>query len=288
MTPLSIVTTCKSRLQHLQQTLPLMLAHPDVEVIVVDYGCPQGTASWTKQHHPEVKVVAVHDDPHFNHARARNLGFAAAKNEYVAFVDADVKLMPGWWAWWRALRPSARTVYRRAPDEADKGTWGSFIAHRSDLSQVEGYDELFKGWGGEDDDLYQRLESVGCLIDFFPAETMASISHDDAERTRHQPMKRRLHSFAVARYYRTAKMQAMAFFRSRGELPLPIRQQIDQQIRDAFVPFVEGQVPLPPRVTLRLQAREGLTDRWHLAKQCMLILEPADIDNDARNPEMRP
>ena len=43
-------------------------------MIVVDYGCPDGTEAWVKQNFPEVKVVKVEDDPGFSISRARNLG----------------------------------------------------------------------------------------------------------------------------------------------------------------------------------------------------------------------
>jgi hypothetical protein len=48
---LSLITTCKNRLPHLKQTLPLMLQQPRAEV-VDDYGYDQGTASWVREQHP--------------------------------------------------------------------------------------------------------------------------------------------------------------------------------------------------------------------------------------------
>ena len=277
MKSLSVITTCKSRLNHLKQTLPLMLARPGVEVIVIDYGCPQGTQAWVQAHYPQVKTARIDDDPLFNHARARNHGLAMASSEQVAFIDADICLSDAWWKWWDGLEPQRRTVYRCAQDTPDRGIWGSWMGQKEDLLAVEGYDEMFRGWGGEDDDLYQRLDSIGCRFEEFPSGALTSIPHSDADRTRHQPMVRLLHSFTLARYYRTAKAEAMAFFRAKGELPLTIRQQIDRQIRPAFEPFVSGRENRPPSITLKLQAREGLTEKWHLAKQCTLVLEPVDI-----------
>ncbi len=89
---LSLITTCKNRLPHLKQTLPLMLQQPHAEVIVVDYGCEQGTAAWVKEHHPAAKLVQVNDDPVFCVARARNMGAKNASHELLCFVDADVLL----------------------------------------------------------------------------------------------------------------------------------------------------------------------------------------------------
>ena len=277
MKSLSVVTTCKSRLRHLQQSLPLMLAGSAQQVIVVDYGCNQGTAAWVRAHHPQVQVLQVEDDPNFNHARARNSGLAHAHGDYVAFVDADVLLKAGWFEWWDSLHPAPRCAYRYADAQADRSAWGSFVCARADLRKVNGYDEMFKGWGGEDDDMYSRLESVGCEFGAIPVGLMGSIAHDDHARTQHMPIGSKLHSFLISRYYRTAKVQAMAFFRAKGELPLEIRRQIDAQIRRAFEPFLQGKADRPPRVELTMEAPEGLTPDWHLGRRCVFTLEPKDI-----------
>ena len=71
---LSLITTCKNRLPHLKQTLPLMLRQPRAEVIVVDYGCEQGTAAWVQEHHPAAKLVQVNDDPVFCAAQSEKQG----------------------------------------------------------------------------------------------------------------------------------------------------------------------------------------------------------------------
>jgi glycosyltransferase involved in cell wall biosynthesis len=77
----AIVTTCKSRLDHLKQSLPNMISQGAHEVIVVDYDCPEGTAAWVEKHHPGVRVVRATDPIGFCLSRARNLGIAAAQAE---------------------------------------------------------------------------------------------------------------------------------------------------------------------------------------------------------------
>ena len=71
---IAFITTCKGRLKHIQQTLPTMVAENPYEIILVDYGCPQGTGDWAESNYPSVKVVRVNDDPGFCAARARNIG----------------------------------------------------------------------------------------------------------------------------------------------------------------------------------------------------------------------
>ena len=49
---MSAIVTCKGRLEHLKQTLPLLMAMPDSEVIVVDYDCPDRSGDWVRAEHP--------------------------------------------------------------------------------------------------------------------------------------------------------------------------------------------------------------------------------------------
>jgi hypothetical protein len=42
MKKISVITTCKGRLNHLKQTIVNRI-HPNIENIVVDYNCPNGT-----------------------------------------------------------------------------------------------------------------------------------------------------------------------------------------------------------------------------------------------------
>src|SRR5690554_1761579 len=162
MPTIAFVTTCKNRLDYLQRTLPQWMAEEPDEIIVVDYGCPQGAGDWVEANWPRVKVVRVDDDPGFCVARARNQGAAVAQAEWICFIDADVKVRPGWLEWMRAnLREDG--FYRAAPVDGvrTQETWGTVIVPRDAWRSVEGFDECFVGWGGEDADLYDRLVLAG-------------------------------------------------------------------------------------------------------------------------------
>ena len=96
----SIVVTCKGRLHHLRRTLPSMLAQCcpfAFEVIVVDFGCPQGTFDWCRgldvRNLVALKVLDDTDDFHLS--RARNCGASVAQGRCLrlaafALVVADV------------------------------------------------------------------------------------------------------------------------------------------------------------------------------------------------------
>jgi glycosyltransferase involved in cell wall biosynthesis len=177
---LSLITTCKNRLPHLKQTLPLMLKQPRAEVIVVDYGCEQGTAAWVEEHHPAAKLVQVSDDPVFCAARARNIGAKNASHELLCFVDADVMMHFEFSAWLELNRdPDGFHLYPvRTEFELD----GFLIVAREHFFKVGGYDEAFKSWGGEDKDLYERLARTGLSASLVPEGSVSPISHGDELR----------------------------------------------------------------------------------------------------------
>lgn len=177
---LSLITTCKNRLPHLKQTLPFMLQQPLAEVIVVDYGCEQGTAAWVKEHHPAAKLVQVNDDPVFCAARARNMGARNAIHELLCFVDADVLVSPEFGKWLVPNQnPNKFYVYleRLAPELA-----GFLIVAREHFFKVGGYDEAIRGWGGEDFDIYERLGRAGLSKSSIPPGLISSIPHGDELR----------------------------------------------------------------------------------------------------------
>src|SRR4029079_5623520 len=91
----SIITTCKGRLEHLQASLPKMMAQCANEVIVWDYSCPQGTGEFVTANFPSVRLVSVPGQKHFSNWKARNSGAAVATSDVLVFVDADTVMAEG-------------------------------------------------------------------------------------------------------------------------------------------------------------------------------------------------
>lgn len=199
---LSFITVCKARLKYLKQTLPLMAAQPDTETIVVDYSCPQGTRAWVREHFPGVRIVAVDDDSGFSVGRARNLGAIAASTPRLCFIDSDIRVRDGFVPWvrqnWRGHH-----YFRASPPDHD--IWGTHVCPADDFSAIGGYDEAVRGWGGEDDDLYIRLEDAGCRPSGFPAALIDPIRHEDTERVAFYEIKDRWASHRVSQVYLSAK-----------------------------------------------------------------------------------
>lgn len=201
----SIITTCKNRLHHLKQSLPRMVRQSRSEVIVVDYGCTQGTTEWVKQSFPAVKVVSVDDDPGWNAARARNAGAAAARSPWLLFIDADV-LLEGDLCAWLATQGKESVYYQADPMPTDDAK-GTSICRSSDYAQVGGYDEAYRGWSPEAGDFYAALRAYGVSEAGFPASFIRVIQHGDAERQLggDNQVASRAQGMRVSLIYRTMK-----------------------------------------------------------------------------------
>ena len=266
---LSFITVCKGRLEHLKQTLPLLAVQTGTEAIVVDYGCPQGTRAWVRERFPAAKVVIVDDDPGFCVARGRNLGAAAASAPQLCFVDADVRLREVFAAWAHEhSRP--RHYYRALP--VSEGVWGTCLCSAEDFASAGGYDEAFRGWGGEDDDLYLRLEDAGCRAASFPAELARPLTHDDTARLAQYDIKDRRTHNRVSQVYVAAKRH-LAKLLGRP-LSLDERRQLfaESQKGVQSIPIGDGSIVL--EINLPPDPRLPSHDGWALEQKIIYRFVP--------------
>lgn len=251
MAAISFVTTCKGRLAHLQQTLPRMVAQgADCEVVVVDYDCPDGTTNWVARHHPGVRRVEVTRQPGFHKARALNLGAKAASAPWLMFVDADILLAPDFAAQIRPLLILGRFL-RPEPLVAD--AWGSCLVRRDDFLAVGGYDEVLQGWGGEDDDMYYRLQQFGgCFPATFSGDLLSALPHDDRARTRFYAVGNRWQSQRSNALYLNIKYDL-----TRLAGGVPSRALLDVIYAEVKRATVQSTPAAGGRIQLRVHLAEG-------------------------------
>lgn len=199
----SIITTCKGRLGHLQQTLPAMASQPGVEVVVVDYDCPEGTADWVKRYYPTVNTIKVENRPTFNASEGRNLGAAAANGHWLCFMDADV--IPDFgFSRHVAEKLEAGCFYTVSPFVQE--LYGTCIVPREAYRRVGGYDEVMEPWSYEDKDMYVRLKEMGLVEDHYPAALLTAIEHNDATRVQFVSSDNRWETMRRNAFYHHAKL----------------------------------------------------------------------------------
>ena len=273
------VTTCRGRLHHLKRSLPLMIADRPDEVIVVDHDCPQGTADWVEANHQGVKVIRIRDGAPFHLARARNAGLAESRADIICVIDADILVSPGFVAW---IRSAARRhgFFRHAGDAAgrrDRETWGPMVCPRALLLEAGLYDEVYEGWGGEDDEIYYRLRSRGSVEGFFPFAFIEAIHHGDDERFASYPSTERRVQMLLNRIYLDAKKQLLAFASPRGDLPMDLRRQLRSKAMAAvFDPAMKDRLSLQVKRRVMPLRDQGFD---------MTLTIDIRIDGSARQPE---
>lgn len=229
---LSFITTCKGRQAHLRETLPLMVAQPDCEVVVVDYDCPQGTEQWVRSTYPQARTVKVEDATVFSASIARNRGAEVARGEWLAFVDADILLRPEFAA---RLGSQLQPGHYYRPRPASPDMHGTFVCSRSDFLEVGGYDEAIRGWGGEDVDIYHRLGAFfGRKLIGFPSAWLDFIPHGDAERTRFAELTDKVLGQSINAFYRSTKYDLCRLI-GASHPTAAVRERLYELIRRSFL-----------------------------------------------------
>lgn len=274
MTDFAFITTCKGRLHHLQQTLPLMVRQENSEVIVVDYGCPQKTGDWVEQHYPQARVLRITDDEGFWISRARNLGAQASRAPWLIFIDADILLAGELLAW---LRPQLApgNFFRPEIKRESMDNFGTFACHREDFLKTGGYDELLRGWGMEDNDMYYRLRLSGCKQHFYPASFLEPIPHDDEERTQFLPYKNRWVSHMIASLYVQMKYDLQALLTAQDNRE--VHAKLYEHARNNVLRIIRQGANADMRVLLPLGDHPGMpcmNPLWGIERKLVYTLSP--------------
>jgi glycosyltransferase involved in cell wall biosynthesis len=89
----SVVIPCYNQGRYLHEAVQSVLSqtYPDIEIVVVDDGSDDATASIARGFGARIRLL---QQPHRGASAARNLGLSACAGEHVQFLDADDKIEP--------------------------------------------------------------------------------------------------------------------------------------------------------------------------------------------------
>lgn len=190
---LATLTTSMGRRHHLQATIPSVLAElePQDHYLLCDWSCPQDSGGWA--HSLGEERVLVHYRPgerYFHKTAALNLLLARAIAlgvEYIAALDADTVVRPGWRA--ALAERLSQERFLIAPlgsgPQPGRGLTGFLAVCPRTLSQAGGWAEEFRGYGCEDYELRLRLLLRGLDWAELPPGLLKPLDHGSHERGRH-------------------------------------------------------------------------------------------------------
>lgn len=271
LTKIAFIVTCKGRLHHLRQSLPLLARQPGAECVVVDYDCPDQTHLWVAEHLPAVRVVHVRDAPLFSASRARNLGARAATAPWLCFIDADILIADEFAA---TLAPLLREGSYYRPQPVAWEQWGMHLCARADFERIGGYDEVLAGWGSEDNDIYLRLERLGRRPAPFPGRLISSLPHGDEERTRFHEVRDRWVNQRINAIYLQVKYDLV---RQLGPAALgqEMRQTIYAEVRRTVLQdAAQGVATSRFEVRLPDGAEARLMPGWAMTRRLVYEMAP--------------
>ena len=150
-----------------QQGLP---KGSEVELVLSWAGLREEAPSGPKG--PDKVVTWVPAPGPFCVSRGRNVGAKAASHDLILFLDADVLLHPE--ALVRmvdacALGNTLAMVMKLRDGDEDEtrpahGDCGTILVPRAAFFEIRGYDEFYRGWGAEDNDVVDRLVLAGLKL----------------------------------------------------------------------------------------------------------------------------
>jgi hypothetical protein len=191
MEEVTAIITCKGRLAHLRQTLPILVRESSWRVVLVDYSCPDGSGVWAEQSFGDrVLVVRVPGRAHFNKAAAITEGLHMVEKilpqSWVALVDADTFVRG------QASRTIETLLCRHHPwmifascRPEQRDLFGFTVLPPGAFRAVGGPDPSFLGWGSEDIEYRMRVHYLGKFgFQVIDPSILGSIPHDDTDRTR--------------------------------------------------------------------------------------------------------
>lgn len=220
---ISFCTVCMNRLHHVQQTLLKNIednsGYSNVEFILLDYNSKDGTEDWVKSElsayiaNGTLVYYKTNTPQYFDRSHSRNLMFKLATGDIICNIDADNFTGNGFAAYINQSFNENESIVLLADTKRRhyfiRDCIGRFCAKKEDFLAISGYDESMKGYGLEDDDLYERLlkdREEKLIMDF---NFLKAIKHDDEERTKNEFYTTNIHAFYIA--YQTPEQSEVLF-----------------------------------------------------------------------------
>jgi len=182
----TLVTACMNREAHLRQSLPRWLVLPQLaELIVVDWSNSHSLGD-LRSIDPRVKVVRIEGESKWILSYAYNVGISRATHPVIVKCDADCMPLPE--TMQRLPGPAYfhAGYWRTGATVGKPSVNGQCVFLKSQFDAVNGYSELIRTYGRDDEDFYDRLKASGFERREIPPACLDFIGHSNDERTVNQ------------------------------------------------------------------------------------------------------
>jgi len=193
----SFCITCKGRLHHLRQTLPINIeSNKDfagAEFVLLNYSSPDDLDDWVKsemiQEIASGKLVYFKASgyEYYLSSHAKNVAHRLARGSVVCNLDADNFLGAGFAKYLDDLFSNNENIFVRPKGKTGIGIYGRIAIRKTHFESLGGYDEgMQSGWGHDDTDLAWRAKAFGLRQIAIPSDSPYTkvLLHDDQERMR--------------------------------------------------------------------------------------------------------
>jgi len=198
---ISFCTTCMNRIEFLKQTIYTNLEiikffnekYIDIhqfELSLCNYDSNDGLDEYVKNNLQEYidnkLLVYTKSDNHeyFNPGHAKNIAHRYSNGDLLVNVDADNILTFKFIEFLLGLfRNNKNIITSGHVIEGDGSSYGRIALTRNNFYKLGGYNENFKTYSYEDDDILERgVEFLKLSLIRFPYDTLKYITHDNSKR----------------------------------------------------------------------------------------------------------
>lgn len=166
---LSFCIVCMNRIEHIKLTLEQNILEnqlPGVEFVLLDYNSTDGLEDWVRSNmkkYLENHILVYYKELHakkFHRTHSRNMVMKLAEGEILCNLDADNYLGKGFASFVLDQFSRNKDIFLTSSYN-QRDAIGRVCVMRKDFLSINGYNEMFSGYGLEDIELYYRLQKVG-------------------------------------------------------------------------------------------------------------------------------
>ena len=163
---ISLITVVKNRTKTLQEALNTWLTHNEIdEIIILDWSSDESLFPiLEKYNNGKIILAVVENQPKWILTYAYNLAAKLATKDKLLKVDADIKILPGFFNKHILTHGIFYTGnWKIARNNNERHLNGTMYVYNSDFFRVNNYNEYITSYGWDDSDLYQRIQSADII-----------------------------------------------------------------------------------------------------------------------------